>query len=508
MFDALRSVPTPYLLAALVALYVAYKVSRKVATDARIAKLGARAPIRHTYAPLGLDLLYEILTYFLADMVYEFWLKQFSDWSYGRHTLEQGGIRRVILTAEPENIKAILATQFPDYGKGEQFHKEWHPFLGSGVFTTDGALWHDSRQIIRPQFIKERVSDLMIFEENVQILIRKISETPEVNMLDQLLRYTFDVATHFLLGKSAGSMEQPQVALAAAFSTAQRTMGLVVRTGPLNWLVPRKRMGFYRAMDVINNFISGYIDEALALSPEELEKKTSHDSGYTFLHAVASYTRDRKMLRDQIISVMLAGRDTTACTLNWAIYELSLQPHITAKLRREIFDHLGRDRAPTYDDLKTMKYLQHILNETLRLYPSVPYNVRIALRDTTLPTGGGPDGTQPIGILAGTSVAYSTLVMQRRADLYPSPESGFPPVDKFVPERWDHWTPKAWTYIPFNGGPRICIGQQFALTEIAYTLVRLLQRFEGVENRMGGVEAGLHNDIVLQPAKEVRVAFK
>ena len=97
--------------------------------------------------------------------------------------------------------------------------------------------------------------------------------------------------------------------------------------------------------------------------------------------------------------------------------------------------------------------------------------------------------------------------MQRRPDLYPDPSTGYPAVDKYVPERWDTWTPKPHYYIPFNAGPRICIGQQFALTEMAYTLVRLFQRFESVENKMGGRVPGLHTDIVLQPANGVHVAL-
>lgn len=267
-------------------------------------------------------------------------------------------------------------------------------------------------------------------------------------------------------------------------------------------------MGFYDSLKILDDFVNIYIEKALALSPKELEDKSNHDSGYTFLHAIAAYTRDRKTLRDQLVSILLAGRDTTACTLTWAIYELSRQPHIIKKLRQEIIEQVGLERKPTYADLKDMKYLSHILNEVLRLYPVVPFNVRVALADTTLPVGGGPDARQPIGILKGTPIGYSTLVMQRRPDLYPPPESGFPAVDKFVPERWDGWTPKSWTYVPFNGGPRICIGQQFALTEMGYTLVRLFQRFEAAENVMGGEEAGMHADIVLQPAKEVKVLFK
>jgi cytochrome P450 len=265
-------------------------------------------------------------------------------------------------------------------------------------------------------------------------------------------------------------------------------------------------MGFYDGLKVIDDFVNVYIEKALALSPQELEEKTNHDEGYTFLHAIAAYTRDRKMLRDQLVSVLLAGRDTTACTLAWAIHELSQQPQIVQKLRNEIVETIGLERKPTYDDLKNMKYLQHVINETLRLYPVVPYNVRVALKDTTLPTGGGPGGHQPVSVPKGTPVGYSVLVMQRRPDLYPSAESGFPAVDEFVPERWDSWTPKTWTYIPFNGGPRICVGQNFALTEMGYTLVRLLQRFGTIENRMEESQT-MHADIVLQPGRPVSVAF-
>ena len=91
--------------------------------------------------------------------------------------------------------------------------------------------------------------------------------------------------------------------------------------------------------------------------------------------------------------------------------------------------------------------------------------MRCALQDTTLPTGGGPDGLQPLGILKDTLIGYSTLYLHRRQDLYPdSPD--LPHPHEFSPERWQKWQPRPWQYLPFNGGPRICIGQQFALTEM------------------------------------------
>ncbi|RDL34659.1 uncharacterized protein BP5553_07787 [Venustampulla echinocandica] len=420
------------------------------------------------------------------------------------------GGRRVVFTADPENIKAILATQFVDYGKGKPFHDEWKDFLGDSIFTTDLDQWHDSRQLIRPQFIKDRVSDLAVFEEHVQKLISEMVKAGRTldgrqgqpfDVSDLFFRYTLDAATHFLLGNSVNSLDNPEEQFAEAFSEVQRVQSIITRAGPFNPLIPRKT--FFKKLKVLNEFLTPFIDQTLLLSPEELASKTKSDEGYNFLHALAGFTRDRKVLRDQLIAVLLAGRDTTASTLSWTFYELARNPEVVKKLRKEIIDCVGLTKAPTYNDLKSMKYLQNTMNETLRLYPSVPFNVRLALKDTTLPRGGGPDGLSPIGILKDTPIGYSTLLMQRRPDLTPD-------VETFSPDRWETWQPKPWHYIPFNGGPRICIGQQFALTEMGYTIVRLLQRFERVENHMGAVDNGdpcLKAEIVLQPGQGVTVGF-
>ena len=105
----------------------------------------------------------------------------------------------------------------------------------------------------------------------------------------------------------------------------------------------------------------------------------------------------------------------------------------------------------------------------------------------------------------GTPICYSTLLLHRRSDVYPATSPVWPDHREFAPQRWEQWTPEPWTYIPFNGGPRICIGQQFALGEMGYTAVRILQRFGVVEPR-GGFP-GFRTDIVLQPAEGVWVGF-
>jgi cytochrome P450 len=263
-------------------------------------------------------------------------------------------------------------------------------------------------------------------------------------------------------------------------------------------------------LKVINAFIEKYIERTISFSPAELETKTKSSSGYNFLHALGGFTHDRKMLRDQLTAVLLAGRDTTASTLSWVFYELARHPETFKKLRQEIIDSVGTTNPPTYEDLKNMKYLQYTMNETLRLYPVVPFNVRMALKDTTLPHGGGPDGRSPVGILKDTPIGYSVLVMQRREDLYPPNDDPRMAVEYFNPDRWATWQPKPWTYIPFNGGPRLCIGQQFALTNMGYTIVRMLQRFDRVDSFMPEGPNGkpvMKAEIVLQPGEGVHTAF-
>ncbi|KAL6714619.1 hypothetical protein ACLMJK_008044 [Lecanora helva] len=468
-----------------------------------IARLGASPPQVRTWLPFGIDTVIRSMRFANNDTEIDFWYWLFSWSNEHSPTVESTLAReRFIFTADPENIKAVLATQFDDFGKGEQFHQDWRHFLGDSIFTTDGSQWHASRQLIRPQFVKNRVADLEILEKHVNKMLGKIDgQGAEVDISALFYRYTLDSATDFLLGRSVDSLDHPEAPFASAFNEVQRIQYLISKSGPFNKLIPRKT--FWAGLKVINAFVEPFIEQVLRMNKSDLSEKSSQ----SFLHALAATgTRDRKIIRDQIVAVLLAGRDTTAGALSCTFLELSAHPEIVRKLRREIVEKIGSRRAPTYEELKSMSYLQHVMNETLRLYPGVPFNVRMALRDTTLPTGGGPDGTEPLGILKNTNIGYSPLYMQRRTDLFPPESPDFPHVLTYAPERWEKWTPKAWTYIPFNGGPRICVGQQFALTEMAYTIVRILQRFEYISRYWEG-EQKFKAEIVIKPANGVRVGF-
>ncbi|KAI3342751.1 cytochrome P450 [Ustulina deusta] len=520
----LERASVPSVLLFLAAGFALWGVCLKIDESVRLRRLGARAPKAVSRFPFGLDIVSKQIEATMKYKNMEAFLEIMKPSpNYNAEARLLG--RRIIFTADPENIKAILATQFSDYGKGEPFHREWKEFLGDSIFTTDGQAWHASRQLLRPQFSRERISDLHTFETHLETLFKAIANGGALNgpyqdvdieagngrpldISELFFRYTLDVSTSFLLGKDVQSLTNPREPFAEAFNEVQRIQSLKARAGPLQILVPRA--SFRRGLKVVNELCDIYIDQALQLSREELASKTKSDSDYTFLHELALFTRDRTVLRDQLVAVLLAGRDTTAATLSWTIYELGRHPEVVQKLRDEIIKTVGRNRTPTYDNLKNMKYLQYVVNETLRLYPVVPFNVRLALKDTTLPRGGGADGTQPIAVLKDTAIAYSTLVMQRRSDLYPPVSEKFPDPAEYCPDRWFVWQPRPWQYIPFNGGPRICIGQQFALTEITYVLTRLFQRFERVESFMHEIDGGkptLKSEIVIQPGDGVKVAL-
>lgn len=116
---------------------------------------------------------------------------------------------RFILSRDPEVVKTVLTSKFADFGKGQQFHQTWSPFLGDSIFTTDGQLWQDSRSLIRPMFIKEKVRDLEIFDRWTQVLISKLPPSGgTVNISDLFYRMTLDVTTDFLLGESVNSLEK------------------------------------------------------------------------------------------------------------------------------------------------------------------------------------------------------------------------------------------------------------------------------------------------------------
>lgn len=227
----------------------------------------------------------------------------------------------------------------------------------------------------------------------------------------------------------------------------------------------------------MTDFVDTYVEKGLAKRPQLLTEKRDESQRYLFIDELVRQTTDKYQIRSELLNILLAGRDTTASLLSNVWWTISKRPDVYAKLREEV-DALNGER-PTFEQIKDMKYLKAVLNESLRIHPVVPLNSRQAVEDTVLPRGGGPDGRAPIFIPKGQVVTWSVYSMHRRKDYYGED------AEEFKPERWlgEKGLRPGWEYLPFNGGPRICIGQNFALTEASYTTVRLMQEFKAIESR-------------------------
>lgn len=300
-------------------------------------------------------------------------------------------------------------------------------------------------------------------------------------------RLTIDSATEFLFGESVDSQiqEMPgnvsqktgrEAAFAKNFDEAQFHMAKGFRLADMYWLHNPKE---YKANNrVVNDFVDYYVQKALThqLNTEKKMEDGIKKEKYVFLEAVAQQTKDPYELRSQLLNILLAGRDTTASLLSWQFHQLLRNPEVFSKLRTVIMETFGTYEEPkeiTFSALKGCQYLQYCLNETLRLWTIVPGNGRRTNKATTLPRGGGPDGKSKIFLPPQSEVNYSIHVTHRRKDLWGED------ADEYRPERFIGRRP-GWEFLPFNGGPRICIGQQFALTEASYVLVRLLQRYDQI----------------------------
>ncbi|KAL5494825.1 hypothetical protein ACEPAI_287 [Sanghuangporus weigelae] len=431
-----------------------------------------------------------------------------------------------IVTMEPEHIKAVLATEFDNFEKGgivirnlsvflltyfyfhsigDQFKIYMQSVLGDGVFNSDGEMWKFHRSMTRPFFSKDRISHFELFgrhaDEALALLKSRMREGHAVDIQDLVARFTLDSATEFLFshcvhilraglpyspnlassGYAEDKSSNPATLFSRAFANAQLTVGLRTRLGDMWPLFEMAKDLTKEDMRIVNAFIDPILEEAVTKrgTPQEFTAKKEIGEGETLLDHLITYTKDLTILRDEILNIMIAGRDTTAATLTFATYCLAMYPNVMQRLREEILAIVGSERNPTYDDLKQMKYLRAFINETLRLYPPVPFDMRSSINATTFvnKTPGG----KPFYVPPRTQIVYSVFLMHRRTDLWGPDAQEFDP-DRFLDYRLHRYlTPNPFIFLPFNAGPRICLGQQFAYNEVSFMLVKLCQNFDRVE---------------------------
>ncbi|KAF9266611.1 cytochrome P450 [Marasmius fiardii PR-910] len=403
-----------------------------------------------------------------------------------------------IITAEPEYLKAILATRFDDFEKGETVQSSLDSLIGTGVFNADGDLWRFHRSITRLFFSKNRISHFDIFDRHAEAAMDKsrnrLKEGYPVDFQDVVARFTLDSASEFLfrsdVGTLSGTLPYPhdsphgqssdKDSFARSFNEAQVATAFRSRFGD-DWpLFEFWKDRIKEKMKPVYRFLEPILVEALKRHKGkggvagELKGDREVKEGETVLDHLVNYTDDHAILQDEILSLAVAGRDTTASILTFTVYMLSEHPQVLRRLREEILATIGPERRPTYDNFRGMKYLRAVLNEVLRLYPAVPFNMRQARVDTVL---SGVNGGKPVYVPAKTRIIYSVFVMHRRIDLWGPDALEFDP-DRFLDERLQKYlTPNPFIFLPFNAGPRICLGQQ---VKVLFSFFELLQKFSSI----------------------------
>ncbi|OBZ76403.1 hypothetical protein A0H81_03439 [Grifola frondosa] len=391
----------------------------------------------------------------------------------------------VYTTCDPEIVKTVLSTDFVNYEKGELWSSYVRSLFGTGVFNSDGEMWKFHRSMARPFFSRERISHFELFDRHAEHALLKMKERLQagiaVNFQDLIARFTLDSATEFLFGFC--TTDEPistAEKFAQAFASAQEIVSERPRVGwtwPLQEFFKDKTDEHMVVVDsVLQPILEGALKKKEARTRQEEEAADEKaDDGDTLLDHLARLTSDFSILHDETLNVLLAGRDTTASTLTFTIYLLCMYPDVLKRLREEILLHVGPTRRPTYDDIRGMKYLRAVLNETLRLYPPVPFNIRCSIKESTLPNPD-PHG-KPIYIPAKTGIAYSVMNMHRNPKYWGPDAEKYDP-DRFIDERANKYlVPHPFIFLPFNAGPRICLGQQFAYNEMSFFIIRLLQNF-------------------------------
>jgi cytochrome P450 len=369
---------------------------------------------------------------------------------------------RCFLINRPELVDHVLHERYREYSKQTRGYAALRTILGNGLLTSEGSFWLRQRRLAQPAFHKEKL------DAWAQIMVRDTRELVEAwrplaqsgeafDVHEQMMRLTLRIVGEALL-----STDLTSAASEVGPAMTQILRLLADRTARLldfpDWVpTPSHRRLFSeraRLDAIVARLISarraaGAGDDLLGM----LMSATDADTGERM---------DDQQLRDEVMTIMAAGHETTATALSWTFLLLSKAPEVEQRLREEL-DAVLRGREPTAADAPKLLYTSAVLHEALRLYPPVWMLARISEKEDVL---GG------VKIPKHTLVFFLPYLLHRRPDLWPEPE-------KFDPSRWlpDAVRPKSrCAFIPFSSGPRKCIGDGFALLEGQLVLATLLQR--------------------------------
>lgn len=369
------------------------------------------------------------------------------------------------LLRHPDHVQEVLVTQGAKFQKTEKglTARQLARYLGSGLLTSNGELWRRQRRLINPAFNRRSIEahgPSMV--ERASRMLDTMRDGARIDLSREMMGLTLGIVKKVLFDHD-GDGETDAVARAmSTFREGAGTPQLLPDWVPL----PATRRA-QKALADMDAIVFGMIDRRRAEPEERLAART--DLLSLLVRTVDAEAADpasnrisRKLLRDELLTMFLAGHDTTSHLLTWTLYLLSQNPAAEARVVTELRAALG-DRRPDVDDLPKMRYAEQALNEAMRLYPPAFVLSRTATEDATV---------AGYTIPAGAEVVMWTYFGHHDARWFPDPERFDP--DRFAPENMTEMAKKA--FVPFGAGTRTCIGKHFAMMEARLLLATMLQR--------------------------------
>ncbi|EGG02601.1 cytochrome p450 monooxygenase [Melampsora larici-populina 98AG31] len=386
----------------------------------------------------------------------------------------------IIQTFSHLDVKYILSNNFQNWGKSNSFIEAFYPLLGDGILNSDQrSLWSWHRRLSRPHFTKRRNSDVDACEEHVSRLISWIEfqnmSNHSVDIQDLFSRLTLTIATQHFFGYCLDMLndlllDRP-IQQGAIDATAFSNDFADTQTRCLSCIFVPFRLFRKLSPDPSTKRVLAAVDVLIENVAKERSLSDDQQEPETLLDSIRRSGCSAHLIRHELLNLLIAGRDSLASLLSSCIYELAGQDELWNQLQLES-SHLAQMSEISIDQIHQCELLRAVINETLRLHPPVWSNVRRVFEDDVLPSG--------IFVPAGTDCRFSIKEFQR------DPEVWGMDAEEFVPDRWldgrkASQSKDPSSFQPFSGGPRLCLGQQFAYTEVSITLIRLINQFSKVE---------------------------
>jgi cytochrome P450 len=366
------------------------------------------------------------------------------------------------MVMDPASIRRILLEKLDDYPKSVVTKNLLKPAIGESLFIAEGAHWRWQRRTVAPVFSHRNVMNLapIMTAAATRSADRIAAAGPRaVDLAENMVRTTFDVISEVTFtGDDSFDAAAVHGAINAYIAQAGR-ISLFDIMGFPDWVPRPGRMMSGSAMKRMKAIADDAVEARRQRGPQGVP-----DLLDLLLEGEDPETKRRMNtaeLRDNLLTFIVAGHETTALTLAWALYLCAFDQSVQAKARAEVHAICG-DRPATGEDVANLPFIRQIVDETLRLYPPAAMISRSAVGEDTL------CGRQ---IRRGDTVIVPIYALHRHHQLWEAP-------DKFRPERFaDRKTVQRYAYLPFGDGPRICIGASFALQEAVIILATLLGRF-------------------------------